>query len=478
MDILLYLSELLRQQNSIGITGLGTFYKKKFAGRYDKEKQSFLPPGYTLEFNKEVKDEALLVNYIAEKRNISKDSAAYYVSKFVEETNTKLEEEHEAELENIGRLYFTEHEGLSFEPSENVVLGSEYFGLPKVKETQPSEDNILKNDQVSIENLETEVEDINEDDKVYDEIAEAPTHHKEEIKTVHPSPEIENIELDEVKDDLKNTLSHSKSIEEVEVPEFIKEQHEEHPNRFGHQPESEVPKTFINLEEPETIADEEHIIEAPEFIKEQHAEHPNRFGHDPMIENVIAEEEKSIWPSIWIGLIVLVIAVGIIYFAKPEWFGSQKGAIADSTAVKPDTTEKIIAVDSSQLKQDSVAKTDSILKANQVENLIDSAKKTQTIGIKPPSAVKKEITTVVNNSASATFDVIAASFQSESKAKLFIKQMERYGLNAKIANLPGKLKKVSIASFKTEAEARTQRPLLAKKIKIKELDIIQVNNTP
>jgi len=56
--------------------------------------------------------------------------------------------------------------------------------------------------------------------------------------------------------------------------------------------------------------------------------------------------------------------------------------------------------------------------------------------------------------------------------------MEKYGLKAKIANLPGKLKKVSIASFKTEAEARTQRPELAKKIKIKELDIIQVNNTP
>lgn len=478
MDILLYLSELLRQQNSIGVNGLGTFYKKKFAGRYDKEKQSFLPPGYTLEFTSEVKDEDLLSSYIAEKRTISKESAEYYISKFVEETNNKLEVEHEAELENIGRLFFTEHEGLSFEPAENITLGSKYYGLPKVTETQPTVDNAVEEDNLNTEDkLNPEKEEITEDEQIYDEIAEAPTHHQEEVKTEKPLPEIENIELDEVKDDLKNTLSNSPKVDEVEVPEFIKEQHEEHPNRFGHQPESEEPKTFINLEEDHDVV--EPVIEAPEFIKEQHAEHPNRFGHDPMIEDAVVEDEKSVWSKIWIGIIVLIIIAGIAYFAKPEWFGAKVDNASDSIVVAKDTVAaQIIPVDSAKLKQDSITKTDSILKANQVEKAIDSAKKTKIVGVKPPVAVKNETATVVNNSANSTFDVIAASFQSESKAKVFIKQMERYGLKAKIANLPGKLKKVSIASFKTEAEARAQRPELAKKIKIKELDIIQVNNTP
>lgn len=477
MDILLYLSELLRQQNSIGVTGLGTFYKKKFAGRYDKEKQSFLPPGYTLEFNSEVKEEDLLSGYIAEKRNISKDSAQYYISQFVEETNNKLEVEHEAELENIGRLFFTEHEGLSFEPAENITLGSKYYGLPKVTETQPTEDNAVEEDNLNTEDkLNPEKEEITEDEQIYDEIAEAPTHHHEEIKTEQPLPDIENIELDEVRDDLKNTLANSPNIDEVEVPEFIKEQHEEHPNRFGHQPESEEPKTFINLEDDNV---EEPVLQAPEFIKEQHAEHPNRFGHNPMIEDATVEDEKSVWSKIWIGVIVLILIAGIAYFAKPEWFGAKVDNGLDAVVVAKDTAAaQVLPVDSAKLKQDSVTKTDSILKANQVGKTVDSAKKTQAIGVKPPSAVKNETATVVNNPANSTFDVIAASFQSESKAKVFIKQMEKYGLKAKIANLPGKLKKVSIASFKTEAEARTQRPELAKKIKIKELDIIQVNNTP
>ncbi|MDN3586926.1 hypothetical protein QWY86_09620 [Pedobacter aquatilis] len=475
MDILLYLSELLRQQNSIGLTNLGTFCKKKFAGRYDKEKQSFLPPGYTLQFTSEVKDEGLLAKHIAEKRNISVESAEYYISKFVEETNNKLEVEHEAELENIGRLFFTEHEGLSFEPAENITLGSKYYGLPKVIETQPSEDN--PDEEKNLNTTEKlDAEEVNADEQVYDEIAEAPTHHQEEIKTEKPLPEIENIELDEVRDDLKNTLANSKNVDEVEVPEFIKEQHEEHPNRFGHQPESEEPKTFINLED-DNIEVQEPVVQAPEFIKEQHAEHPNRFGHDPLIDDAVVEEEKSVWPKIWIGIIILIIIAAITYFAKPEWFGQQKAVNADSTSVKKDTAAAVIPMDSVKLKQDSIAKTDSILKANQVGKTIDSVKKTQAVGVKPPSAVKAETATVVN-AANSTFDVIAASFQSENKAKVFIKQMERYGLKAKIANLPGKLKKVSIASFKTEAEARIQRPELAKKIKIKELDIIQVNNTP
>jgi len=476
MDILLYLSELLKQQNSIGVTGLGTFYKKKFAGRYDKEKQSFLPPGYTLEFTPEVKEEDLLVNYIAEKRNISKESAQYYISQFVEEINNKLEIEHEAELESVGRLFFTEHEGLSFEPAENIILGSKYYGLPKVTETQPVEDSPAEETkQNPTDNLKSEQEELNEDEQIYDEIAEAPTNHKEEIKTEQPLPEIENIELDEVRDDLKNTLANSTNVEEVEVPEFIKEQHEEHPNRFGHQPESEEPKTFINLEEDEVA---EPVVQAPEFIKEQHAEHPNRFGHNPMIEDAVVEDEKSVWSKIWIGIIVLIILAGIAYFAKPEWFGSNVNNGTDSVIVAKDTTAKVIKVDSTKLKQDSITKTDSILKANQVEKTLDSTKKAQVVGVKPPSAVKNETATVVNNTANSTFDVIAASFQSQTKAKVFIKQMEKYGLKAKIANLPGKLKKVSIASFKTEAEARLQRPELAKKIKIKELDIIQVNNTP
>ncbi|WP_421938722.1 SPOR domain-containing protein [Pedobacter sp.] len=485
MDILLYLSELLQQHKEVGITGLGTFYKKKFPGRYDKEKQSFLPPGYTLEFSPEVKEENILPEFITEKRNISAESANYYVAQFVEDTNKKLELEHEAVLENIGRLFFTEHEGLSFEPAKDINYGSEFYGLPTLSESET----------IAPEPTQT----TNEEEEVYEEIAEAPAATPPLEKQEQVLPVIENIELDEVRDDLKNTLKHTEHPVEVpesvkeqhqehpnqfghqpeseqahqekEVPEFIKEQHEEHPNRFGHQPESEVPKTYINLHDE---VKEEPVIEAPEFIKEQHAEHPNRFGHDPIADYPQSEESNgmSLWLKIAIAVLAVIILVAIAYLVKPELFQGNQPVEAPQTAV---ADSSIVPVDSAKIKQDSIAKTDSILKANQVQKqaAVDTVKKPV---VTKPAPVQQKEEKAIENTKNSTFDVIAASFQSEKKANEFIRQMKKYGIEAKIAKLPGRMKKISIASFPTEQEARKQRPELAKKINIKELDIIQINN--
>lgn len=569
MDILLYLSELLQQRTSIGLTGLGTFFKKKFAGRYDKEKQSFLPPGYTLQFTSEVKDEDLLVNFIAEKGNISTESAAYYISQFVDETNKKLEVEHEAELENLGRLFFTEHEGLSFEPAKNINYGSEFYGLPIVAETEFTPEIDTK------EQVEEKTHNIQETDaEVYDEIAEAPSKnsHLEEEKPADVFPIIENVELDEVKDDLKHTLSGSEQeideiidveheevsvpdavkeqheahpnhfghtpepelenipieqpaignpesndaqkeanaientaevedpiakTEETEVPESILAQHEEHPNRFGHIPESEVetteiinevevapsvtashseylgrfslrteePKTYINLEDE--AKSELPVIEAPEFIKEQHAEHPNRFGHDPLADEVLEEEAPqgmSTWLKVTIIILTLVIIAAITYLIKPELFNSQTGNIKASKAVI-DTPK--VTIDTAKAKQDSIAKTDSILKANQVPDKIDSPKNKVAV---PPKAVIPTPKTV-----NTTYEVIGASFRTTKAAEKFIQQMKGYGITAKIVPIEGPFKKVSLASYKTEKEALDARPTLSRKVRIKELDIKQIN---
>lgn len=468
MDILLYLSELLQQQTSVGINDLGTFYKKKIAGRYDREKQSFLPPGYTLQFTATLKEENLLPDFIAAKRNISKESAEYYIAQFVEGTNKKLELDHEAELENIGRLFYTEHEGLSFEPSNNINYGSEFFGLPNVAEVQPVEE--VKH--VSLLNEEKTIDETADD--VYDEIAEAPikdAHLNEQKKSDEQIlPIIENIELDEVKDDLKNTLPVVEDKvdvvhEEVAVPEFVKEQHVEHPNRFGHQPESEVPKTYVNLNEDSPT--EQPITEAPEFIKEQHAEHPNRFGHDPVDYEVIEEKEKSNWSKVWIGVAILIVIAAIVYFAKPELFTQQENKPNKVQTPVIDTTASI-TIDSNKLKRDSIAKTDSILKANQIKT--DSLKNKGAKNVAP-----KVTETITPKTGVTTYEVIGASFKTTKKAEQFIVQMNRYGLKARIVPIEGPYKKVSIASFKTEKEALDARPGLSKKVRIKELDIKQIN---
>ena len=510
MDILLYLSELLQQRNSIGLIGLGTFFKKKFAGRYDKEKQSFLPPGYALQFTTDIRDEELLQNFIAERKNISKESAAHYISRFVEETNKKLEIEHEAELENIGRLYFTEHEGLSFEPSKNINYGSEFFGLPAIAESEVIPESDLTGKASGLQANE---------DETYEEIAEAPSgsspYGAGENAAEEILPIIENVELDEVKDDMRHTLSNSNqeaekdaeaqdinvpdSIKEqheehpyrfghqpesevqkihddlkdetksdevvIEAPEFIKEQHEEHPNRFGHQPESEEPKTYVILEDE---IKEEQIIEAPEFIKEQHAEHPNRFGHDPIAYEVLEEaENKSIWSKVGIILLALIIIAVVVYFVKPDWFSSAPTKVEtpalSTTAVD---SSKINRADTAKAKQDSIAKTDSILRANQVTDKLDTVKaKSNVNNVKPVSTASKSM-----------FHVISVSYATEAAAKRYIDKVKKIGLNATIAKMEGKRKKVSIASFATKEEAEKEKNILQKRLKGEGFYVKEIKN--
>ena len=483
MNILSYLLELLQQSKEVGISGLGTFYKKKSPGRYDKEKQSFLPPSYALQFTSEAKLDQALANYISAKRNISIESADYYISRFVGEVKQKLEEEHEADLENVGRLFFTEHEGLSFEAAKNINYGSEFYGLPSLTET-------------SVE--ETEQPRAEDEEEIYDEIAEAPSASIQPKETAHIHPIIENVELDEVQDDLRNTLKHTEIPEEdiKDVPEFIKGQHAAHPNRFGHTPEdeeavralshhevdvpeavveqhddnderfghtleSELPKTYINLEEE--TAKEEPVIEAPAFIKEQHAEHPNRFGHDPITDQTFEEEQKSIWPKILIGIFALLLIAAIVYFAKPDLFNRQT-AITPVPVVDSPKTE----IDTAKAKQDSTAKTDSILKANQV-----GVMKTDTAKIKSAIAKPAVAPAVAEKSM---FHIIAVSYETEAAAQRYIAKVKKIGLNANIAKMEGKRKKVSIASFTTKDEATKQKDILQKRLKGEGFYVKEIKN--
>lgn len=575
MDILSYLLELLQQRKEVGITGLGTFYKKKYPGRYDKEKQTFLPPGYTLQFSSDLTEEKALVDFIVAKRNISNESVNYYISQFVEDVNQKLELDHEVELENTGRLFFTE-QGLDFEPIKNINYGSEFYGLPSLPETVTED---VKPDSPK------------EEEEVYDEIAEAPSAASPFENKSYQAPVIENVELDEVNDDLKNTLKHTeKSAAEItEAPEFIKEQHEEHPNRFGHAPESEVeniaaeqhaieteeptetqeegantvegvdvpesvvtqheehpnrfghtpeseaenvaaeqsvmetpesgdaqeevkatentsltteaksaelpetvileserpgrfslrsepeePKTYINLEDE--AKKEEPVIEAPEFIKEQHAEHPNRFGHDPIEHGNEARQGMSTWLMITIAVLALAVIAAITFLVKPELFTGETAEAVKPAKVIVDTPK--VVVDTLKAKQDSIAKTDSILKANQVQKKADTVKKEiSKAAVKSATETPKE-NNVVPKTGPSTFDVIAASYKTVAGAEKYITIMKARGLNAKIANMAGPWKKVSIGSFKTQKEAEEQKEILQKKLKGKGFYVQQIfNNT-
>lgn len=133
MDMLAYLTELIKTRKEVGIPGLGTIYKKKSPGRYDAETHSFLPPSYVLDFSPELREQALLIAHICKKRNISPDAATYYVDQFSDEIKKQLEEHKEASFYPLGTLYGSP-DTLSFKPVNDQNFGFDFYGLPPVKE--------------------------------------------------------------------------------------------------------------------------------------------------------------------------------------------------------------------------------------------------------------------------------------------------------------------------------------------------------
>ena len=162
MDVLSYLSELVQTRKAVGISGLGTVFKKKLPGRFDAATHSFVPPSYTLDFTTEVREETILPDYIAKKRNISVETASYFINEFSSETLMELDTYKIANLGSLGKLV-KKDEQLHFEPAATVNFGFDFYGLPAVKEEQ-----------------EAAAEDINEIESV-DEV--------EEI-TAEPTPEV------------------------------------------------------------------------------------------------------------------------------------------------------------------------------------------------------------------------------------------------------------------------------------------------
>lgn len=304
MDIILYLTELLKTRKTIGIVGLGTLYKKKSPGKYDAEKHSFVPPTYTLAFTKDVKEQDELSNYISEQRNITTESANYYISEFAEKIQSSLSENQEADLNSIGKLKLVNDEMILI-PSQEQSFGYEFYGLPeiaeptKVDDTKTNTSNNLqeqKLEEIVAENnleeenpgLETIEENVlaNDDQEVYEEIAE-----------VQPEP-IKHILLEE---------HHSKEIIETVEPE----------------------EAIIVVEEEDTIADEPKKG-IPFFMK------------------------------FLIAFLIIVALGAIVYFINPQFFDTyfnQNNAAQKTVTLPIDSSNN--KVDSNHI--DSLAKNNALV---------------------------------------------------------------------------------------------------------------------
>lgn len=84
MDIAAYISELLEHQDKLAVPGLGTFYRSRLDGYYNKEQQQFYPPSLQLQLDTELQeDDGKLVAAMTADKQMTASTARYHIDKYV-----------------------------------------------------------------------------------------------------------------------------------------------------------------------------------------------------------------------------------------------------------------------------------------------------------------------------------------------------------------------------------------------------------
>jgi cell division septation protein DedD len=464
MDILSYLTTLIKTHKEVGIPGLGTIYKIKSPGRYDIDTHSFLPPSYSLSFTSDLREQNLLTDLISKKKNISSDAATYFVEQFSQNILDELSGHQESDFGELG-TFSTASGSLAFIPKQDSNFGFDFYGLPTL------------NAELKSENAEVSMEEPLQTEQSIEE--ELPFEEEQFIQEELPHVTTEQLELENNNADLGDGT-------EEETPEPLAEPAAE---EILHLDSTEVPAT-----EQEDNSDEQQvyeeiaevvnipeikaspsapIIETPEPINDVY-ESLNVFDKTPSQQPPhftldYSDQEKSGMPTymkVIIGLAAIIILAGVIYMAKPELFDSIFKKESVQPVEMPDTTEVI--KNDEQIKIDSIAQADSIRRSNEMAILAADSAKDSTKTIKPVEKPKE---------ATVSYEIIAASLLNQKEADNFLADMKKKGIPAKIANMPGRRVKISIGSFADEETAKKELEILKKTTKIPGIYIYSVRHT-
>lgn len=131
MEIGLYIAELLGEQDEVSVAGLGTFFKERVAGTFDKHSNMFYPPSYNLSFKKDVFSYPGLSEYISIKRSLSISSTEELIKKFTETILNVLNGSDAVEINHLGSLYKI-NDQLTFKPSDSFGIADKFYGLKPI----------------------------------------------------------------------------------------------------------------------------------------------------------------------------------------------------------------------------------------------------------------------------------------------------------------------------------------------------------
>jgi len=484
MDISSYLSELILTHKAIGIAGLGTVYKKKLPGRYDAATHSFIPPSYTLDFTPELREEEILTSHISKTRNVSADTASYFINEFSESILADLNDQQDAQLGELGKLVKSSGQ-LIFEPSAGINYGFDFYGLPSIEAGEESKAGTslstdAKEQQSAAKKQESPAEEIiPETPPVEEPVIEIPVIEEpaaEEITDEEPASSIsviEEIEIDEV--EIKEPIAEEQLIpkpEEVQTMESVIAANEKLEENPGDQISSEIIPP-VKKDEQQLRAEIEalnfyrsktpaEIATAPE--KEEviwninQTENKNITAADPLLNTPfnydLPQEEESrktpLYLSLLMALLILMVLMAIAYFVKPEWFNGIKGTA-------PVTSEQ-------KIQPAVTVPADTITESTRIADSVNASLTPATVS---KDSLAKSALPVKPADTATVYEIIGASMHDQKEADAFIAQMKKSGITAKVVtNMSGKRLKMSIATLKDQESANLELDRLAKKLKI------------
>ena len=125
-----HIRELLLWHNCVIIPGMGGFVTSYLKAEINNSRHLFAPPSKKIAFNKNLKNnDGLLANHIAIAENKSFEQAVKMIDDYSENSLALLNKGRQVILQGIGKLYFDKEQNLQFDPSHEVNLLIDSFGL-------------------------------------------------------------------------------------------------------------------------------------------------------------------------------------------------------------------------------------------------------------------------------------------------------------------------------------------------------------
>lgn len=130
MDITSFIRELIVLNECVILRGIGGFETSYKHATLDKDRKTINPPSKKVHFRSDlVKDNGVLMSYIAESIEISKGKASSYIDDFVRRFFDDMKEKGKVFLDGIGEFCFDSKNNIIFSEIENENYLAESFGL-------------------------------------------------------------------------------------------------------------------------------------------------------------------------------------------------------------------------------------------------------------------------------------------------------------------------------------------------------------